>query len=437
MDMAKNIKRLLFGGILFAISVPMLLTLYPFMEFEPLNGSFEEKVKPELNFGDLYSGKYQKAMEEYLNDNTGGRPYLVRINNQMEWWLFNSTNVENVLIGKDNYLYERSYVDAYYGTDFIGDDVVQEKMRKLARVKDTLESRGVKLLVAFAPGKGSFYPEYFPDEVKTKMKRTNYQAYKEAFEKTDIPFIDFRSWFESMKPTSKYPLFPKGGIHWSSYGEILAADSLIKRINGLTTESQMNSIRISEVRTSQYAYYRDEDIEESMNLLFNLDDGKLGYHMHKSVPHQAERTTQLLTIADSYFWDMHHWRSNGYFTKGQFWYYNREIYPDFYAKETYVADLIDMAYEVEKNDVVLIMFTDANLKEFAYEFIDRLYDEYCANGREIREKRIAEIIKDIYNTPDWISYVKAQAKRDGITLEEALRKNAVYMMIQEEKKKKR
>jgi len=436
MDREKSIKRLLFGGVLFAISVPMLLTFYPFIEFEPLEGSFEEKEKPELNFDDLYSGKYQKSMEEYLNDNTGGRPYLVRINNQMEWWLFKATNVESVVIGKEDYLYEQSYINAYYGTDFIGDDVVAEKMRKLARVRDTLESRGVQLLVAFAPGKGSFYPEYFPDVVKTKKRRTNYQAYKEAFEKTDIPFIDLRSWFESMKESSKYPLFPKGGIHWSTYGEILAADSLIKRINSLTNETQMNSMRIGKINSAPYAFYRDEDIEESMNLLFNIDDGTLGYPIHKSVPHKAERTTQLLTIADSYFWDMHSWSSSGYFTSGQYWYYNREVYPDFYTKETFVQDFVDLGYEVEKNDVVLIMFTDANLKDFAYDFIDRLYDEYCSNGREKREKRIAKIIEDIKNTPEWLEYVEAKAKQDGITLEEALRKNAVYMMIQEEQKKR-
>ena len=82
------------------------------------------------------------------------------------------------------------------------------------------------------------------------------------------------------------------------------------------------------------------------------------------------------------------------------------------------------------------MFTDANLKDFAYDFIDRLYDEYCSHGREKREKRIAKIIEDIRNTPDWINYVKKQAQNEGISLEEALRKNAVYMMIQEEKKKR-
>lgn len=434
MDKSKLIKQLMFAGILFAISVPMLLTFFPIVEFEPLDGSFEEKKQPELNFDSLYYCKYQKSMEEYLNDNTGGRPYLVRINNQLDFWMFEKGNANSVVIGKDNYLYEQSYIDAYYGTDFIGEDVIRSKMKKLAQVTDSLNKRGVQLLVAFAPGKGSFYPEFFPDELKSKKQRTNYAAYKEAFEKSDVPFIDFRAWFASMKATSKYPLFPKGGIHWSSYGEVLAGDSLIHFINGLTTESQLNSIQIDAVNPSPYAYNRDEDIEESMNLLFNMDDGTLGYPDFRPVKHSAERTTQVLTIADSYFWGMYHWGAEDYFNNSPFWYYNREIYPESFTKQTFVSNLVDLAYEVEKNDVVLIMFTDANLKDFAYDFIERLYEEYCLNGREIREKRIAKIIQDIHNTPGWLASIKKQAKQEGISLEEALRKNAVYMMVKEDRK---
>ncbi|XOV66059.1 MAG: hypothetical protein ACFHU9_10525 [Fluviicola sp.] len=434
MDFEKKIKRLLFGGILLALTVPMLLTFYPFMEFKPLNGSFENKEKPELSFDALYSGTYQKSMEEYLNENTGGRPRMVRINNQLEWWLFKSTNVDNVIIGKNNYLYEQSYIDAYYGSDFVGDAVVQDKIAKLNRIKDTLESRGVKLLVAFAPGKGSFYPEYFPDKVRIKKSRTNYQAYREAFAQTDIHFFDIRSWFESMKHTSKYPLFPKTGIHWSSYGEVLSADSLIRIMNNLTVETQLNTIQIDAIHTSKYAYNRDDDIEESMNLLYNIKDSVLGYPEFHSINHSAKRTTSVLTIADSYFWGMFNWGAQEYFENGPFWYYNREIYPESFTEQTFVQDLIDLSYEVEKNDVVLILFTDANLKDFAYGFIDRLFDEYCSNGREKREMRISKIIEDIHNTPEWLETIKAQAKKEGIPLEDALRKNAVYLMEQEKKR---
>ncbi|GAB5417335.1 MAG: sugar O-acetyltransferase [Crocinitomicaceae bacterium] len=435
MDSAKLIKRLLFAGVLLAMSIPMILTAYPFVEIDPLEGSFEEVEKPAFSWDSVYTGGYQKAMEAYINENTGGRPYLVRINNQLDFWLFNKANAAGVLIGKEGFLYEESYIDSYYGSDFVGDDVVHEKMRKLQRVADTLQERGTELVVVFAPGKGSFYPEYFPGHLRQKQKRTNYLAYLEAIEKTDVHFMDFRAWFLAMKEDSKYPLFPKGGIHWSSYGEVLAADSMIQYMNSITKESQINRIKIDQVNPSKYAYNMDEDIEESMNLLFNLEDLEMGYPVFGPVEHSAARTTKVLTVADSYFWGMYNWGlATEYFNNGEYWYYNREMYPQSFTKLTFVQNLVDLTYEVEKNDVVMILFTDANLKDFAYDFIDRLYEEYCEDGRVKRERKIQKLMQDIRNTPDWLAKIEKQAKDEGISLEEALRKNAVYMMVQEEKK---
>ncbi len=435
MDKVKIIKQLLFAGILCAISVPMLLTFYPVIHFQPLEGYFEEHVRPEVTFDGLYSGKYQKEMEAFMNDKTAGKPYMVRVNNQMEWWAFRATNVSSVVVGKDDYLLEQNYIDSYYGANFIGENKIREKVRKLQHISDTLHSRGVQLVVAIAPGKVSYYPEKIPSHLRQKKKRTNYQAYRDYLDASDVHFLDFRDWAVKQKKTIKYPIFPKRGIHWSSYAEVLVADSMIQFMNGITPNSQINEIQIDAVRPSRYAYNMDEDIEESMNLLYNLDDGVLGYPQFSAVPHSAEKTTKVLTIADSYYWGMYNWGlSKYYFDQGPFWYYNREIFPESFSKKTFVQDIIEYSSAVEENDVILVLFNESNLVDFAYDFIDRLYDEYCANGREKREERIAQIIQNIRNTPEWLASIKKQAQQDGISLEEALRKNAVYVMIGEDKR---
>ena len=434
MDARKLIKQLLFGGILLGLSFPMLLTVFPLVHFEPLKGAFEQKEKPHFSWDSLYAGSYQSAVEAYVNEHTGGRPYLVRINNQLDFWLFQKANANAVLIGKENYLFEKSYVDAYYGADFVGEITIHEKVRKLQQVSDSLRARDVELIVVFAPGKGSFYPEYFPDHLRQKKKRTNYDAYRDAMELSGVHFLDFKHWFLDMKSSSDYPLFPKGGIHWSSYGEVIAADSLIRFMNSVTTKSQINSIQIDQVNTSKYAYNMDEDIEESMNLLFNMEDNEMGYPVFRSIKHGAKKTTKVLTVADSYFWGMYNWGlAKDYFNEGPFWYYNREIYPESFEKQTFVQNLPDMTSAVEANDVVMILFTDANLKDFAYDFIERLYKEYCEDGRAEREQKIAKLIESIKNTPEWFHSIQKQAKKENISLEEALRKNAVYMHLQQEK----
>lgn len=435
MDKQQLIKKILFGGILASLCVPMLLTFAPFIEFEPLEGYFEERPKPDLTFDGLYSGEYQKDMEAYLNDNTGGRPYLVRINNQMEWSLFRATNVSSVVVGKDDYLLEQSYIDAYYGYDFIGEDAARNKVKKLQEISDSLAAKGTKLIVVIAPGKVSYFPEKIPAHLRSKTKsRTNYQAYRDYLKTSDLHFIDYRDWIIKQKRTAEYPLFPKRGIHWTSYAEVLVADSMIQFMNSITPHSKIDDIVIDAVEPLNYAYNRDQDIEESMNLLFNLDDGILGYPKFRAAPHSGKKTTKVLTIGDSYFWGMYDWGlASAYFNDGPFWYYNREIYPESFKQQTYVQDIEDYASAVEENDVVLLLFNESNLKDFAYGFVDRLHAEYFSNGRAEREKRIAKIIEDIYNTPAWLESIKEQAKNEGITLEKALRKNAVYMITQEDK----
>jgi len=431
-DKSKLIKRLLFGGILAVISLPMIMTFFPLISIDPLNGFFAEPQRPQLSRDNWFTGQYQDSMELFINDKTGGRPFLVRINNQLDYSVFGKANVSNVVIGKEHYLYEQSYIDAYLGTDFIGRDSIAEKVRKLKTVSDTLMTRGIPLIVLLAPGKASFFPEYLPEGIKAKRGRTNHSVYKEFLAQNNIFTLDFKTWFIEQKETSNYALFPKGGIHWSSYGEVLAADSLIRFLNQITPNSQINTIRIKKIHPSRIAYNRDEDIEESMNLLLNLENNLMGYPEFEAIAHSAKKTTRVLTIADSYFWGMYDWGlSRNYFGNGSFWYYNKQMYPESFEKETFVQNLPDLAHEVEKNDAILLLFTDANLKDFAYGFIDRLYDEYCNDGRRKREERIAKIIQDIRNTPEWLKSIEKKAKSKGISLDEALRENAVYILQQE------
>ena len=42
-------------------------------------------------------------------------------------------------------------------------------------------------------------------------------AFLMAQQQEQIPLFDVQTWFMQMKPKAPYPLFPKTGIHWSSY----------------------------------------------------------------------------------------------------------------------------------------------------------------------------------------------------------------------------
>ncbi len=371
------VKNILFVCMMFLLFLPMIQQITKFLDEKPLNGSFSISEDPTFSLSTWFDGVYQTEKQDYLNQSFGFRSFFVRTYNQMQYSLYKQARANGVILGKDGYLYEENYIKAHLGRDFIGEREIAEKIEKLKKLEDTLTSKGISLVVLFAPGKGSFYPEFIPESYNPAYRTiTNYEVYREQILKKDIRFLDFNDWFRKMKSSSPHPLFPKNGIHWSKYGEVLAADSMIKYINSIQKDKTIPELVIGDIEVSDEMRDSDEDIEQGMNLLFNMEDLTMGYPQFHVRIDENVNNPKVLTVADSYFWGMFNWgMSRDAFNEGQFWFYNVQIYPDSYETPINVED-ISIVDEVEKNDVVILISTDANLYKFAFGFIDQLYDAY-------------------------------------------------------------
>tara|TARA_Y100001954_G_C15785371_1_gene592184 strand:- start:371 stop:1522 length:1152 start_codon:yes stop_codon:yes gene_type:complete len=370
------IKRIILLSVLFLMFIPMIEQKFLFFNHEPLDGSFIRAEKPVFSIDSWFHGNYTQVQEKYLNENFGFRNWFVRLYNQLQYKLYNHANANSVIIGKKKYLYEEDYISAYLGRDFIGDSVIRKKVNKLQKISDTLKTKDIDLIVVLAPGKGSFYPEYIPEKYSPNIKtKTNYEVYKKIMQEHELHILDFHSWFLSMKSLGKHPLFPKTGIHWSKYGEFLAADSLIKYIRSISKKPFHSKFELIKINSGEIILKGDEDIEKGMNLLFDISDLRMGYPEFITKI-DSNSNLKALTIADSYYWGMFNFGlSKHFFNNGQFWFYNKEVFPDSYDNPTYVED-ISIKKSVENNDIIIILATDANLSKFAFGFIDQLYDEY-------------------------------------------------------------
>ena len=429
-----KIKRALFVIIVSLLILPFIQQVTGIVKLKSLKGSYKKYDKPDFTIDSWFNGTYQTKEQDYLNQNIGFRTVIVRFYNQFYYSLFNIARANSVIIGKKNYLYEENYIKAYLGRDFIGKEQIVNKVSKLNLICDTLNSLNIDLIVVFAPGKGSFYNEYIPDEYEPHRKSTtNYEVYCNEIAQRNIHFLDFNRWFLNMKDTSRYPLFPKTGIHWSKYGELLAADSILRYIESIK-EINMPEIFISKIETSRRMRDTDDDIERGMNLLFDIGDLKMAYPSFKMVKDSSTSFPKVLSVADSYFWGMFNWGlSRDYFGNGQFWFYNKQIYPDSFEKRISVSD-IDIKNKVKKNDVVILLSTDANLYKFAFGFIDQLHDAFFNEGvlsNNSEEAKIQSYVKTIKASPEWLEKIKLKAKDKNIPLETAIRKDAEYMVWKE------
>lgn len=388
MKIFSKISRLSQRDLLFYIVV--LLLIIPctnLIPFKSLKGSYTETPVPKINADNWFSGSYQEQLEKYIAEKTLFRNLLIRINNQIDYSFFNKVNANSVIIGKENYLFEENYIKAYLGRDFIGKQKIKDKVKKIRSIQESLKLKNIDLVVVFAAGKATFYPQYIPDKYNPNEKSiSNYELYAQEFKESKVNFIDFNHWFLQIRDTLKYPLYPKCGIHWSKYGEILVADSLIKYIQKMRGIN-MPQIIIDNVTYSSKMQYSDDDIEQGLNLLFNISDLEMAYPEFRIISDSSTKKPHVLVVSDSYYWGMFNWGiSKKVFENGKFWFYNKQIFPDFNKTPLFVKD-IDIKKEIEKQDVILLISTDANLFKFPFDFDDMVYktlfDNHSNNNTRI------------------------------------------------------
>jgi hypothetical protein len=368
-----NIRKALFLILLFSITVPLLQENFYLIKLAPLQGAIVHSEKTGFSIQDWFSGEYQLKEEKYLNETYGFRELFIRINNQISYYLFDKINAAWIVIGKENYLYEESYINAYYGKDFSGVDSIASRMKKIKYVQDTLAKLNKNLILIFAAGKGSFYPEYFPDSYKSEKKNTNYEINVALANKYKVEFIDFNKYFIENKKEAKYALYPQYGIHWSFYGACLVADSLLNYIETSRTidvpDIYWTEVEMDDPKEGDY------DIGEVTNLLIKLKSYKMAYPKFDYESDSGKVKPSVLVVGDSFYWSIYNLGISNAFSNYHFWYYNRQVFPDSYGSPKLRSQL-NLKEEIDKHDVIIIMSTEVNLPRLGWGFVEEAYETY-------------------------------------------------------------
>lgn len=374
--MSKIARYILFILIMILLILPVFQQKFGIFRLKPLKGSYELSAKPEFSVKGIFSEDYQNKLNKYIEDHIGFRPLLVRMNNQIAFSLFDTAVANWVLVGKENYLYETNYIRGYLGRDFLGKDSLDKMTQLIKCIQDTLDKHGVKLILAFAPGKASYYPEFIPEKYNPDIKTiSNYDYYIQRCKELGIYSIDFNNWFVNMKDTIEYPLVPKCGIHWSTYGVNMALDSLIRYFEYLKNENYYNLTWDSLMITEEYKD-TDYDVAEGMNLLFRIDQGPMAYPYSYVLPDSTARKVDVVFIADSFYWNIFGLPlSKELFNNHSFWYYYKQAINPKYKGDKKMEEL-DLQSELTSQDFVVVLASETNLYRYGFGFFEAAADMF-------------------------------------------------------------
>ena len=428
-----KVLKIVFIVILLLLIFPATQKYFSIFKIAPLNGAFVKVEKPDFIWDKWFSGEFQSKYDQYLEENIGFRNLFVRLHNQIDYSLFRKANAEGVVVGKNDYLFEEDYIYEYLGDFFIGKEAIDKKLERVKFLQDTLKKGNIELIIVVEPGKASFYPEYIPEKYDVSKKSlSNYEYYVQRSNELGINILDLNKYFKLMKDTSRYPLYPKSGIHWSVYGMTCAVDTLIKYIENIH-EIDVPDIYCDSIDLTDSMRLTDYDLGNTMNLLWKIPQPQMAYPNLRFENNPEKTKPAVLAIGDSYYLSiLAYGIPKNIFSNEPFWYYNKNIYPESYTKSK-IVDEINLKEEIEKQDVILLMITERFFHCFIWGFVENAYKIYKPDYTE----------DNIYNHENNIRFydkrfkkIFTHARKENKSLEEMIRKNAEHQFYTEFKKSK-
>lgn len=421
------------------VIIAFVATLYPMLagfmkkDNKPnLAGIVVSDESPKLTAESWLNSEYQELKDDYNNDHWAFKELYVRLNNQFYYNAFNQIRVNNFVAGKEGYLYSKTYIFSAFGDDYIGKEKIRSKLEKAKVIQDSLKKKGIDLLLVYTAGKGEYCIEQIEDKYKHPITRTNYDDYISLSKQLGLNVLDLKAYFQKLKPTTPYALFPKFGHHWSYYGECIAVDTIIGHIEKLHG-CDLPDISWKKIEVVDTARSRDADVLKSMNLYKNPEQNmKLAYPEVLFEQDSLKNTTKVLTISDSYWYGpVYLGVPQNCFAGGQFWYYYNKVIPSPTAGEKVEVWQLNLKESIESNQVIMLLYSDGNLATFANAFIDDAYELYtnpiAYNNRVEKNKVVKQFEKQIREKPVLLKKATKNSKDLQIPLDSAIKLDAMKL----------
>lgn len=368
----------LFVIVFFLLSAaPLVQMNYRFLPEFKLSGVERVRERPSLAPETIASGSFASGFDEWFSSNIGFRGAFVKTDNQLNFSLFreiSATAGSPVVLGKQNTLFEKSYIDAYNNANRLDDEPLRGLAARLARLQALLAERRMAFLVVISPSKARILKERLPDRFVDEVaaaQPTNYDRLVKFLAEAGVNTLDGPRMFEELKGSAPYPLFARGGTHWSYYGSCLVSQQIV-----LALERQLGGnlrhINCSKVVESPVPKLMDRDLTELVNLWRPEPMRELlGYPKRGKLVSKGEDKPRLLFVGSSFLWTILHYfdKFKAYTERDMFYYYSTN-YRHTGEKIKLDRAAIDWPAQIFVKNAVILESNEAAVEGIGYGFVE-------------------------------------------------------------------
>lgn len=167
-----------------------------------------------------FNRDFTAGLEPVFAERFALRSQLVTANSILKAGLF-GTGTEQVIVGREGYLFFGETLDDYMGTNPMTDDEISAAADALAAMAAYADGQGAQFLFAAAPNKNTVYGEYMPARYLPAEEESDLDRLYAALDAREVAYVDLRPLFDTDG------LYHKRDTHWNGEGARLAYDAMM------------------------------------------------------------------------------------------------------------------------------------------------------------------------------------------------------------------
>ncbi len=176
--------------------------------------AFVKDGKPNIN--------YLEDMGNYFEDHFAFRLQMLTANALIWSKGFDTSTTDQVVTGKDDWLYFSGTMDDYTGRDLLSDRELKAIVHNLSLMDSYVDFCGGRLIVTVAPNKNTLYNSAMPYYYQ-KGETSNLERLVPLLEEAGIEYVDLTETFQNEDEV----LYFKRDSHWNNKGALLAYNAVM------------------------------------------------------------------------------------------------------------------------------------------------------------------------------------------------------------------
>lgn len=364
-------KHLLILWHIFFLGIILLIPACCLAAGEPSeNANMENRAlseKPQLTLSALET--FPENYEAYYNDHFPLRGEMIRLNSQLDYYLFRESSSSDVIVGKDGWLFfqgeEKNSLFQYKGLHPYSEEQLRQIADNLTAAQQYLDRQGITFILFIAPNKERVYADNMPGYILRDETADNAgQLVAYLRENSDIPVVWCGDALEKAREENpEIYFYYRLDTHWNHAGAYIGAKALLEELDielPPLSECTLSANTLSNYDLAKFLYLHEEladtEVDYSLsgwptgNLSIEKEDFYTEYIYHNS----GADPRRLFVSRDSFAANMAHYLAAQFNESYMSYhsYFSKELLeqqqPDIFVYETverYLDMLLDFRIE--------------------------------------------------------------------------------------------